>query len=528
MRRCAIYTRKSTDEGLEQDFNSLHAQREACEAYIKSQTHEGWKPIKTAFDDGGYSGGSIERPGLAALIDAIKERKVDVVVVYKVDRLTRSLADFAKLVELFDEHGVSFVSVTQQFNTTTSMGRLTLNVLLSFAQFEREVTAERIRDKVSASKKKGIWMGGPIPLGYDAVDRKLIVNDAEAETVRRLFSLYLELGSVRALKEAADRRGLVTKKRTSRTGNTTGGKPFSRGNLYVLLSNPTYKGCLPHKGETYPGQHEAVIEPELWDRVQERLKENAVDRRTGKNAASPSLLSGLVHDETGDALTPSHASKQGQRYRYYVSHRLLQGEPDDGTGWRIPAATLEKTVIDLVTNWMKKHGLTAELEALIKGDHCSKRDALQSIIDRVDLSPTEIAIRIKPAAIAGDEAEGSVIKKSIAFRRRGVERRIVIEGDQSWRGEVDADLCRLVGQAHIWMKQLTSGEVPSVDALGEKEGRHPADVSRILQLSFLAPDIVEAILQGRQPIELNSQMLTRLGTLPADWRAQQRLLGFAT
>lgn len=534
MKRCAIYTRKSTDEGLEQNFNSLHAQREACEAYIKSQTHEAWRPVKTTFDDGGYSGGSMDRPGLADLIDEIKDRKIDVVVVYKVDRLTRSLADFAKLVELFDAHGVSFVSVTQQFNTTTSMGRLTLNVLLSFAQFEREVTAERIRDKVAASKKKGIWMGGPVPLGYDVVDRKLIVNETEAKTVGALFDLYAELGSVRALKEEADRRGLVTKRRMSTTGRVTGGKPFSRGNLYALLSSPIYKGDLPHKGDSHPGQHDAIIDPETWERVQRRLKENAVDRRTGRNASSPSLLTGLVYDETGDLLTPSHATKKGRRYHYYVSHRLLQGDVSDGSGWRLQAKTLENVVLKLVIDHLQRTGIDlpnesvpAKADALCGNDFLAKRITLQRLVHRIDLTPSEILIRLKDTQPHSIDAEGSFIRKPITLRRRGVERRIVIEGIDTQAREPDQALCRLIGQARVWMRQLASGEMPSVDALGARENRHPADVSRVLQLNFLAPDIVEAILDGRQPIELNTQMLMRLGTLPADWHAQRRLLGFA-
>lgn len=324
MKRCAIYTRKSTDEGLEQDFNSLHAQREACEAYIKSQTHEGWKPIRTAFDDGGFSGGTMDRPGLAALLEAVERREVDIIVVYKVDRLTRSLADFAKIVERLDAQGVSFVSVTQQFNTTTSMGRLTLNVLLSFAQFEREVTAERIRDKIAASKKKGMWMGGPVPLGYDVQDRKLLVNETEAVTVRRIFDLYLETGSVRLLKHACERQGIVSKVRHMKTGRVSGGVPLGRGNLYQMLSNPIYVGRIPHRGETYPGQHEAIIDESVWEAVQTQLSDNAVARRYGTNAKSPSLLKGLVYDEAGDLLSPTHAVKSGRRYRYYVSHRALE------------------------------------------------------------------------------------------------------------------------------------------------------------------------------------------------------------
>src|SRR5690349_12122252 len=270
-RRCAIYTRKSSEEGLEQEFNSLAAQREACEAYIRSQRHEGWVLTRPRYDDGGFSGGNLERPALQHLLADIRTGRINIVVVYKVDRLTRSLADFARLVEIFDAQAVSFVSVTQQFNTTSSMGRLTLNVLLSFAQFEREVTGERIRDKIAASKKKGMWMGGNVPLGYDADERALVINPAEAETVRRIFALYRELGCVRRVKEEADRLGLKTKRRTMSNGAERGGKPFSRGHLSQLLANPIYTGRIAHKGQLYPGQHPALIDDETWTAVRQQL-----------------------------------------------------------------------------------------------------------------------------------------------------------------------------------------------------------------------------------------------------------------
>src|SRR6266480_3263229 len=278
-KRCAIYTRKSSEEGLEQEFNSLQAQSEACKAYISSQRHEGWVLARTRYDDGGFSGGNIERPALQRLLADIREGRIDIIVVYKVDRLTRSLADFARLVEIFDAQGVSFVSVTQQFNTTSSMGRLTLNVLLSFAQFEREVTGERIRDKIAASKKKGMWTGGNVPLGYDASERTLIVNPVEAETVRCIFALYRRLGCVRRVKEEADRLGLRTKCGTTANGTERGGKPFSRGHLYTLLSNPIYTGRIAHKGQLYPGQHPALIEDETWSAVRNQLAGNAHDHR---------------------------------------------------------------------------------------------------------------------------------------------------------------------------------------------------------------------------------------------------------
>src|ERR1039458_915433 len=325
IRRCAIYTRKSSEEGLEQDFNSLHAQREACEAFIKSQAGEGWRLVKTAYDDGGLSGGTMERPALQRLLADISQGLVDVVVVYKVDRLTRSLADFAKMVEVFDACGVSFVAVTQQFNTTTSMGRLTLNVLLSFAQFEREVTGERIRDKIAASKRKGMWMGGTIPLGYDLKERKLIVNPEEANLVVRLFNLYLELGCVSKLKTRLDQEGIKSKKRTSVAGNQSGGTSYSRGALYDILQNPIYLGEIHHRGMNHPGEHALIVPRELWDRAQAQLKSDNQGRRNGLKANSPSLLVGLMRDAEGNRFTPSHTLKNGRRYRYYVCQTTMDG-----------------------------------------------------------------------------------------------------------------------------------------------------------------------------------------------------------
>ena len=345
-RRCAIYTRKSSEEGLEQDFNSLQAQREACEAFIKSQASEGWRLVKPAYDDGGVSGGTMERPALQRLLADISQRLIDVVVVYKVDRLTRSLADFAKMVEVFDAHGVSFVAVTQQFNTTTSMGRLTLNVLLSFAQFEREVTGERIRDKIAASKRKGMWMGGCVPLGYDLCDRRIVIDQREAETVRYIFRQYLELGCVRLLKEDLDRRGVLSKRRTSKTGIESGGHSFSRGALYALLSNPIYVGEIRHKNLRHPGQHRAIVDRAVWERTQQQLQEHRVRaKRHDASLVEKSPLIGRLVDENGVGLTPSHARKGERKYRYYVSRNFpAQGAIPARLGWRLPARELEDRV----------------------------------------------------------------------------------------------------------------------------------------------------------------------------------------
>src|SRR5437016_5117275 len=351
--RCGIYTRKSSEEGLEQDFDSLDAQREACEAFIASQKHEGWAPVGEMYDDGGYSGATMERPAFQRLMADVSAGKIDVVVVYKVDRLTRSLSDFAKIVDIFDKHAVSFVSVTQQFNTTSSMGRLTLNILLSFAQFEREVTGERIRDKIAASKKKGLWMGGQPSLGYDVKDRKLIVNKAEAETVRHIFRRYIELKSVRELKEDLDGAGIVSKVRTASDGGRYGGQPLSRGALYLMLQNRIYRGEIVHRGKSYPGEHEAIVDEALWTHVQAILDQNRVDRANGTTGNEPNLLTGILFDAQGGRMSPTHANKKGTRYRYYISRSLLDGSAKAKTeGQRIPAAALESLVVRRIRAWL--------------------------------------------------------------------------------------------------------------------------------------------------------------------------------
>ena len=342
--RCAIYTRKSTEDGLEEEFNSLDAQREACVAYVLSQRHEGWSLLPDLYDDGGFSGGSMERPGLKQLLADIEAGKVDTIIVYKVDRLTRSLADFAKIVDVFDAANASFVSITQSFITTTSMGRLTLNVLLSFAQFEREVTGERIRDKIAASKKKGMWMGGPVPLGYDVRDRKLVVNEPEAETVRHIYLRYLELGSVRELIKALSREGARTKVQVRTSTAHRGGVPFARGGLFHLLKNRIYLDEIVHKGTSYPGEHKPIIPADLWKQAQARLADNGPRLKRIAGTGHPSLLCGLVVDGLGRRMSPSHANKGSKRYRYYITHAdavVDAAKP----AWRVSAHDLERIVV---------------------------------------------------------------------------------------------------------------------------------------------------------------------------------------
>ena len=421
--RCAIYTRKSSDEGLEQAFNSLDAQREACAAFILSQKHEGWTVSPTLYDDGGFSGGTLERPALKRLLADIEAGQIDVIVVYKVDRLTRALSDFAKLVEIFDRRGISFVSITQQFNTTTSMGRLTLNVLLSFAQFEREVIGERVRDKIAASKKKGMWMGGMPPLGYDVKDRKLVVNDKEARTVVDIYRRYLALKSVHALKDGLAEAGIKSKRRVRPDGTEYGGQKFSRGALYLMLQNRIYRGEITHEGNSFSGEHQAIIEQPLWDEVQTVLAKNRVERATGARAKQPSLLAGFVFDETGERLTPTYSVKKGTRYRYYVSTSLLTGAGRNrSSGRRIPAGDLEGQVINRLRAFLadpaavldaiddESHGGSGQSQLIERGRQVAAelgaqapnevKTMLMTLLCRVEINPDRIEIHISRHRLA--------------------------------------------------------------------------------------------------------------------------------
>jgi len=550
--RCAIYTRKSTDEGLEQDFNSLDAQREACEAYIASQRSLGWKVMPKHYDDGGISGGTLERVALKELLADIQGGRVDLVVVYKVDRLTRSLTDFSKIIETFDAKDVSFVSVTQQFNTANSMGRLTLNMLLSFAQFEREVTAERIRDKIAASKRKGMWMGGPPPLGYDVRDRKLAVNDAEAKEVRKLFSLYLELGSVRALKAKADRLGIKTKRRT-KGDKVTGGKLFTRGNLYCLLHNPLYAGKIVHKGEIFEGQHKGIVDREIWERTQRLLNDRAPKRTSDNNMDRRCLLTGLVFDETGDRLCPTYAKKNDRIHSYYVSKRLTQSEADNNGGWRLPAKKLEDAIIAAITGvlkdgteWVKLLGARdlasetyeqaqdeiARLRGrLASGEVKAVRDAVQSLVHRIVIQPGSVSITFVSNALSIQEGHdpgvsGYVHHMPFHTKRRGVETRLILGGDDQSVPAHDETLIAAVKRAFNWWRLLTEEDGWSIQKLAARDQVDASDVTRFLPLAFLSPDIVEAILTGRQPANLTLERIKKMGPLPMDWTEQGKALGF--
>ncbi|MBN1546459.1 MAG: recombinase family protein [Syntrophaceae bacterium] len=524
---CAIYTRKSSEEGLEQDFNSLHAQRDACTAYITSQMHEGWRIIKTHYDDGGFSGGNMERPALKNLLSDIDEGKVNIVVVYKVDRLTRSLTDFAKIIDCFDRHGVSFVSVTQQFNTTSSMGRLTLNVLLSFAQFEREVTGERIRDKIAASKKKGIWMGGPVPLGYNLENRKLLINEKEAKIVRYIFRRYLDLGCVRILKEHLDIAGIYTKGK---------GCKFSRGTLYKILSNPLYIGLIRHKGNCYQGQQPAIIDHVSWEKVQHRLAGNASEHRKRITDSCP--LTNKLYDISGERLVPCHSNKRGRRYLYYISESL-RGNPKETslTGWRLPGQEIEQVIAHAamelihdevaVTTAFQESGIAAHdiVSILNTAGNLSldEADIISRFVQRVELSKEGIHLTLSLASLLIDSKDVTITHYiPMKMRRRGVEMRLILNGAKPVR--VDQLLLKTIVRAHQWFNDLVSGRVKNMSEIVSREGLDKSYVSRVITLAFLAPDIVENIVTGRQPADLSVEKLLRKIDLPLAWENQHQLL----
>jgi site-specific DNA recombinase len=531
--RCAIYTRKSTEEGLEQDFNSLDAQWEACGAYITSQKAEGWIPVAGRYDDGGYSGGTLERPALQRLLKDIERGMVDVVVVYKIDRLSRSLMDFAKLVEVFDRKGVTFVSVTQSFNTTTSMGRLTLNMLLSFAQFEREITGERIRDKFAASKRKGLWMGGNPPLGYDVSSRKLVVNPAEAETVRFIFRRYLKLGCVRLLCTDLKERSIVSKPRVFSAGGTRGGKPIERSALYCILNNRTYVGETTHKGTSYPGEHEAIVPRELFDQVHHRLGELRPPVTVGTRATQDAPLAGLLFDETGTAMLPTYTVKgQSRRYRYYVSRPAMKGETSGATISRISAPPLEQ----LLSRVLQRMGLpTNEPHATIQridvwaqaiALHLKRADALavwrsagpegRSRTDRQILGDRRELLEIGETLV--EDNDYLILSLPVRARFRGGAATVSDPAGKTRRG--DLPLIKALARAHQWRKMLLSGEAASIEALAQRFNLDRGHVGLTLKLASLSPTLTRAVIRGEQPAGLSLNRLLR-GEIPLSWREQE-------
>ena len=551
--RCAIYTRKSSDEGLDQDFNSLDAQAEACAAYIASQRHEGWVAGKARYDDGGISGGTLDRPALQRLLADIDAGHVQMVVVYKIERLTRSLADFAKLVERFDAAGCSFVSVTQAFNTASSMGRLTLNVLLSCAQFEREVTAERIRDKIAASKKKGLWMGGVSPLGYDPhpapKTRGLIINSEEAETVRMLFALYDELGCLNSVMRRANELGLRSKLHRFKSGRVQGGNPFSRGQIYALLRNPIYIGKIRHKSQVWDGQHETIVGEAVWERVQAKLQASSARPRGRKKsgdrhgATRVAPLTGKLRDDTGDRLTPTHTQRHGRQIRYYVSNRLISGGTDP-QGWRLPAPALEQAVANAIARHIgevaRRHQICARPD-LQRNDAIQARalrftsrlleggpNLLQKILDDGQITKHSVVLQLNADGLAEafgiqpnemDPAVGTV-EAPFELRRRGVEGKIVI-GDRE--PQPDPTLLRALSRAHVWAADLRNGR--PLGEIAAETGHTESYIRTRSQLAFLSPEIQRAILDGRQPTDLTLERIIRKPVL-LDWDAQARFYGF--
>ena len=544
--RCAIYTRKSSEEGLEQDFNSLDAQHEACSAYIFSQASEGWSLLDRRYDDGGLSGGTLDRPALQRLLADIEAGLIDIVVVYKVDRLTRSLLDFSKLVETMDAAHVSFVSVTQSFNTTNSMGRLTLNMLLSFAQFEREVTAERIRDKIAASKAKGMWMGGTPPLGYEPDGRTLKVVPAHAKVIRSLFVIYAELGTVPRLQDRLDDESVVAPIRTIGKGRQIGGKPFLRAQLYRLLSNPIYIGKIAHRGTIHDGQHDAIVAQDLWDRVQAKLKANAQGEQRAKTVKSASLLAGRCFDGDGEPLVASHAVKDTRRYRYYVSRNLQHGKKcDRSSGIRTPAMELEKAVAQQIADWLgnplavmehlgstwtpdQSRAVIEGLNFLVGRVRRRERFIMRQLCEKVTILVDKLVIRICTKQLADalhltvpSNLEPIVIDAPASLQRSGRKLTFVQNGKYPRSSEPNAELVRLLARARSWWKRMAEGGI-DIAALAREEDINPSYVSRVVRLNFLAPALVEEILAGKQAASVSAQSL-RLSDLPVDWGSQKQL-----
>jgi site-specific DNA recombinase len=525
--RCAIYTRVSTDQGLDQDFNSLDAQYEAASAYIKSQAHAGWTLIRSRYDDGGYSGGSTDRPNLQQLLEDVRCRKVDVIVVYKVDRLTRSLADFAKLVELFDAHDVSFVSVTQQFNTTTSMGRLTLNVLLSFAQFEREVTSERIRDKIAASKRKGLWVGGPLPLGYGLKDGKLTVVEDEAERVRMIFRRYLEVSGINELVRDLRANNICTKvRRLSTTGKTRGGIPFGRGALSHLLRNRFFIGEVKYKGEILPGEQPAIIDKTLFEAVQQKLSAHQ-SHNTLSRQKSDHLLKGLLFDDAGHRMIATHATKAGVRYRYYASQPGLHGKARTaklGSISRVPAIEIEQAIISALQGHITvQNSRTSDRDDPIKFDH----DALATLVSRIEVQSTQLVISLKPTDRSAESMTLPIPWQkppSKRFRKILLPHGAHRENTRPDRAERRLRLIAAIARGRRWLDEIISGSITDAEQLAKRERCTVRQINLTLSLAFLAPQLVTAAVEGRLPRGIN---IERLRDRHAEWSRQFHDLGLS-
>jgi len=558
-RRCAIYVRKSSEEGLDMSYNSLEAQTDACAAYIASQRHEGWAKLPKVYEDGGYSGGNMERPGLKELMADVEAGLIDIIVVYKIDRLTRSLTDFAKLNDVLDRNEVSFVAVTQQFNTSTSMGRLTLNVLLSFAQFEREVSGELIRDKVAASKRKGMWMGGPVPLGYAVDERKLVIIPNEAKIVRAMFMRYLELHSVHLLQRQLEKQGVRTRTRALRSGQISGGCLLGRGAISHMLKNPLYVGKIRYKDELHAGQHAAIVDEETFDAVQVLLARYSPGESARSKRPTGALLQGILFDVNGERLIPTHANKRGVRYHYYTSAKRLKSAAEDPEGLRVPAGDLEQFVIKAVANrlsdhkciskWMSKHSSVDKAKILIRSaeiaKHISSEDSIVAakhieLIQKVELSKAAVIIRmsgikmfdalgvVKPSNVEDESTDERDCFLNIVINshllRCGKQVKLVLGASGDEPREVNPKLVEMIAQPKRWYEGLTSGKYPTLRAISNEENLDKSYVRRLLSLVFLAPDIVERILTGDHAATLTPERLRKACPLPVRWDDQHAML----
>jgi site-specific DNA recombinase len=507
-KRCAIYTRKSTDHNLDLAFNSLDAQREACEAYIKSQAHEGWKLVARKYDDGAFSGASLDRPAVQELLDDVRANRIDIIVVYKVDRLTRSLADFAKLVELFDAHNVSFVSITQSFNTTSSMGRLTLNVLLSFAQFEREVIGERVRDKIAASKRKGIWVGGPVPLGYKAVNKQVVIDEHEAEFVRTIFKTYLELGSVAALAAELNRQGFKPKVHRLSNGKIRKAERFHPSALAQLLKNRFYIGEVVYRGETYSGSHQPILDKDLFEAVQQKLMQHRVDRAANRKSPLAPLM-GLISDDRGNLMAPTHTIKKGICYRYYVSRALLEGrKAESGSVGRVSAPDIEHLVIK---------ALRVKFEP---NTDQSDKEMITQHVERVIIHATDIELNVNEGS-AEDCGSSSM---RIPFTPPSILRKGVVHtpAQQSLDPQKRDALIDAIARSRRWVKRLTEEPNLNTEALARDEKIVERHLRFLLPLAYVSPKIIAAIIDGTAPSQITASTLAR--GLPYSWAEQERIL----
>ena len=563
--RCAIYTRKSVEVRLDRDFNSLESQREVCSAYITSQRHKGWVTVDKVYADAGQSGGNIDRPALQDLVRDIESGLITVIVIYKIDRLTRSLADFVRLMDLFERYQVSFVSVTQSFDTSDSMGRLVLNILLTFAQFEREIIADRIRDKMSAMRRRGKWTGGPPPYGYDVIERRLVINHEEATKVRSIFDRFLELGSYQKVCQELKTEGMRTKVWTNRKGEAVGGSLVSNGMIYSMLGNCLYAGQVSYDGETYPGEHEAILSSETWAETQKLRAQRAMFRpNTGP---SPNILLGLIYDSHGRKMVISDERKTGRRYRYYMSEQSRWAALQGLKRFRSRADDLEQLVLSALSRCLEDREKVRQALLLLGRpgrslDHIAtrlrpashnlagaslerRREIVVALISRGELSREDLKLVLRCSEIENFlKWDGKGIFRAnkatwtsseptllidIPVNAVRFERSLVIPlepADPAQQSKPDANLIEAIRDARRGQAMLDNERDKSVADIARRFNRRPGFFARILRLNYLAPDIIAAILDGTQPTKLSRQRLVYCD-LPMDWALQRKMFGFA-